>query len=299
MKLSHYYKCLFFVPFLPYFDAAKKCIKKTNIYNSGIVSFLFLAVCLSYLPFVDALIYPNFNENPYLTRRMQCAIAPYLFPLDHPMRATLDALFSQSRVIQDEKTLADAGFTIVAGPMKRSHVIVARHPLIPGYVFKLYLDSEDRLRKGVPHWLSLTRRCVGAQGIRQIIAREKIQHFLVPDKWLYLLPVYPFSNAVNPEPIVLIETDMEPESLETSILMWKTGITREHLDELYCILKHGFGGEGTMSLFVNVPSTQCRKFAFTDTESLKMKLKLKNVKRYLSEEMELYWDSLINPKTRK
>ena len=85
---------------------------------------------------------------------------------------------------------------------------------------------------------------------------------------------------------------MEPESLETSIQMWKTSITPEHLDEHYSILKHGLGGEGTMSLFVNVPATKHRKFAFTDTESLKVKLKLKNVKRYLSEEMALYWDSL-------
>ena len=147
--------------------------------------FTFWALCL--ICFADlgsadaALIYPNFNDNPHLTARMQSAIAPYLLPLDHPMRAILDSIFSQSRVIQDEKTLADAGFIIVAGPMSRSFVIVARHPLIPGYVFKLYLDSEDRLRKEVAHWISLTRRCVGAQGIRQIIERKKIQHFLVPE----------------------------------------------------------------------------------------------------------------------
>lgn len=261
-------------------------------------TFTFLAFCLSYfanLPSSHAVFnYPNFNDNPSLTDRMRSTIAPYLLPLDHPMKAKLDSIFSQSRVIQDERTLADAGFTIVAGPMHRSFVIVARHPLIPGYVFKLYLDSEDRLRKEVSHWLSLTRRCVGAQGIRQIIERKKIRHFLVPDKWLYLLPVYPFSNALNPEPVILMETDMEPETLETSIQAWKTSITPEHLDELYSILKHGFGGEGTMSLFVNVPATKHGKFAFTDTESRKTKLKLQNIKRYLSHDMECYWDSLIN-----
>jgi hypothetical protein len=240
--------------------------------------------------------YPNFYDNPYLTDRMQVTIAPYLLPLDHPMKPTLDSIFSQSRVVQDQKTLTDAGFQIIAGPMPRSFVIVARHPQVPGFVFKIYLDSEERCREENPHWKSLAKRCAGAFGIRQIITRNNIRHFSVPDKWLYILPLHPFSNVQNLEPIVLMETDMQLESYEVTKQMWKTGITEEYLDELYFILKQGFGGHGTACLSVNVPFTKQGKFAFTDTESSRAELRLKNIKKYLSKDMEQYWDGLINPK---
>lgn len=254
--------------------------------------FILLALSLCCLANLSA--YRNFDENPYLTERMQVTIAPYLLPLDHPMKATLDSIFSQARVTESEQALMDAGFEIIAGPMKRSYIIVARHRAVPGYVFKLYLDSEKRYRKEVPHWLSLARRCAGAFGIRQIIQRENIRHFVVPDKWLYVLPVYPYSNTEGPEPILLMETDMEPESLEISSQMWTTVITHEHLDELYAILKSGYGGSGALSLHGNVPFTKQGKFAFIDTEKPKKRLPLKYIKKYLSTDMTSYWDSLIH-----
>ncbi len=242
---------------------------------------------------IAALDYPHFNDNPYLTPRLQSTIAPYLLPLDHPIKSTLDTIFSQSRVIENEKSLTDAGFEWIAGPMPLSFIIVARHPQVPGYVFKIYLDSEKRCRKEIPHWQWLARRCAGAFGIRQIIAREKIRFFSVPDKWLYLLPVYPHSKEPNPQPVLLVETDMEPVSYEMTQDMWKNNVTRKHLDELYCILKQGFGGNGTIFLYENIPFTKRGKFAFTDTEDPRTQLELKHVKRYLSKEMQRYWESLI------
>lgn len=259
---------------------------------------ILLALCLGYFAGLSAshavLNYPHFYDNPHLTERMQVTIAPYLLPLDHPMKATLDLIFSQARVTESETALTDAGFEIIAGPMKRSYIFVVRHPEIPGYVFKLYLDSEKRFRKEVPHWLSLARRCAGAFGIRKIIERENICHFLVPDKWLYIFPVYPHSNELDPEPILLMETDMEPENLEVSAHMWNTVITPQHLDELYAILRHGYGGSGALSLFGNVPFTKKGKFAFIDTEKPKAHLPLKYIRKYLSKDMEIYWDSLIH-----
>jgi hypothetical protein len=135
-------------------------------------------------------VHPNFRDNCFLNKEMQSRIAPHLLPSDHPMRLKVDAIFSQSRVVESKRTLLDAGFVIIAGPMPHSFVIVARHPEVPGYVFKLYPDSEKRCRKNVPHWRWLVRRCEGAQGIRNIIKRKNIRHFTVPDKWLCVLPVY-------------------------------------------------------------------------------------------------------------
>lgn len=234
------------------------------------------------------------SQNPFLSERMGHLIAPYLLPSDHPMKARLDSIFSQTGVLENERTFADAGFSIIAGPMPFSFVVVARHSEIPGYVFKLYLDSDSRRRKKIPHWMWLLRRCVGARGIKKIIEQKKIRHFSVPDKWLYLLPALPFSS--HPQPVILMETDMQPESRQVNRQKWKTVVTREHLDELYSILKEGHGGHGTGFLDNNVPFTRSGKFAFTDTEDPQAKLKLQHIKTYLSHEMAEYWDTLINRK---
>lgn len=260
---------------------------------------VFFALSLSYfapLSATDATLnYPNFQDNPLLDRGMQASIAPFLLPIDHPIKPALDSIFSTSRAIENERTLVDAGFTVIAGPMLYSFVIVARHPAVPGFVFKLYLDSESRLRKEIPHWKWLVRRCAGAWGIKKVIKRENIRYFSVPDKWLYVLPVYPYSNVLNPQPIVLVETDMEPEAPEVTKHMWKTAIRHKHLDELYSILKEGHGGRGTLCLPSNVPYTKSGKFAFTDTEDPRAELKLTHVTKYLSKDMQRYWDSLIDP----
>jgi hypothetical protein len=259
---------------------------------------LFLALslsCFATLSATDAALnYPNFKDNPFLDKRMQSSIAPFLLPLDHPIKPMLDSIFSTSRAIENERTLVDAGFTVIAGPMPFSFIIVARHPAVPGFVFKVYLDSESRLRKQIPHWKWLVRRCIGARGIRNVIKHENIRYFLVPDKWLYVLPVYPYSNVLNPQPIILVETDMEPESHQVSEHMWKTAVRSKHLDELYSILKQGYGGSGTLCLSHNVPYTKSGKFAFTDTEDRRADLKLTYIKKYLSKDMQHYWDSLIN-----
>lgn len=253
---------------------------------------LFFFLLLSLKCFAE-LNYPHFKDNPSLDVRMQSKIAPYLLPLDHPMKAKLDLIFSQSRVLENERTFVNAGFEVIAGPRVYSFVIVARHPEIPGYVFKLYLDSETRMRNDVPHWKWLVRRCEGAQSIRKVIKRKNILHFSVPDKWLYVLPAYPFSSVQNPEVIILMETDMELETKEVSRQMWKTGVTRKHLDELYSIFKHGYGGPGIVKLPANVPYTKNGTFAFTDTEDPPANLKLKYIKKYLSKEMQRYWDTLL------
>jgi hypothetical protein len=237
---------------------------------------------------VSAFAYPNFEDNPYLDTKMRSLIAPHLLPLDHPAKPLLDLIFSQSRVVENKKSLLDAGFIILA-EMPTSYVIVAKHPSIPGYVFKLYLDSEKRCKRKIPSWQWLTRRCQGAKKIREIIQKKKLRYFIVPDKWLYILPLYPLSQESNPQPIILIETEME--LYHNSKLAWKTFIKPKHLDELYTILKSGYG---STHLDVNVPYTLRRKFVFIDTESPKRSPNLTRVKKYLSSDMQNYWDTLIH-----
>jgi len=253
--------------------------------------FFFLTLCcfvLGYSGKSQTIPYPNFHENPLLDDPMRKLMALHLFPLDHQLKAKLDTIFSQSRATQNQKTLIDAGFVILdTRPI--SYITLARHPEIPGYIFKLYLDSEQRTNKGVPHWLGLARRCQGAKKIREVIKKKKLRHFIVPDKWLYILPPYPMSEESQPQPAILVETYIElGENAEQA---WKTRIKRQHLDELYTIYKSGYG---SVHVPGNIPYAKNGKFAFIDTESPKKDLKLKVVKKYLSKEMQQYWDYLIN-----
>jgi hypothetical protein len=216
---------------------------------------------------------------------MQERIAPYLLPLTHPFKPALDAIFSASRPTENEASLAQAGFATIA-VKKNTYVHVVRHPAVPGYVFKLHLDSELRQKLQKPGWFWLANRCEGAEKIRHLIKSKKIKHFVAPDKWLYPLPYSPNPNAKS---VVLLATDMRLVSHSKSQQAWKKAGHRV-LEELYIVLSHGYG---SWFLTGNVPYTKSGKFAFIDTEYPKREISLGKVKHYLSEEMQAYWEWLI------
>ena len=237
----------------------------------------------------QSLLYSHIKDNPYLDQHMQAKIEPYLLPHNHPYKAAIDLIFSASRVSSTKETLVQAGFEIIAHMEGRSYVIVARHPAVPGYVFKIYPDSETRVRTDKPHYVLLLERCIGAAHIRHTIAKKQIRHFTVPDKWLYVLPHYPLSTEANSQPVILIATDMELTDPATSDRAW-LNVGREELRELYAILKEGYG---SVRVGGNIPYTKNGTFAFTDTEHMKRDLDLKIVNKYISKEMQPYWNKLI------
>jgi len=230
--------------------------------------------------------YPNFNDNPLLSKEMKQKMAPHLLPLNHPVKPILDQIFSQSRVTDNKQSILDAGFTIIA-EMPRSFTFVVRHPLVEGYVFKIHLDSEKKGRYGTPSWEWLTLRCVRAKKIIDLIHKYGMIHFSVPDKWLYPLPLNQNPKRKNAQPVVLLATDMELTSLDESRAAWKTLANPRLLDELYIILHAGYSSSQLAS---NIPYSKNGTFAFTDTE--KEPYALRRVTRYLSKEMQAYWKSI-------
>lgn len=229
--------------------------------------------------------YPNFTDNHMISESMTWLMPPYLLPLDHHLKPTLDALFGGSRVTANLETLTNAGFVTLYNQSLSSYVIVARHPAVEDYLFKIYLDSELRKKVDKDNWIWLTRRCIGAERIRKIIQKKQFKHFVVPDKWLYPLPYFPGAK----QPVILVVQDMHLVSEPDTRKAWKTEITKEHLDELYYILKKGCG---SLYLTGNIPYTKEGKFAFIDTEYPKRKIKVKKLRKHFSEEMQLYWDEL-------
>jgi hypothetical protein len=234
--------------------------------------------------------YENFDDNPSIDQQMRGMIRPYLLPLDHPMKGALDLIFSESRAIENEATFANAGFdTLFVRPA--TYIRVARHPLLPDHLLKVYLDNETRQKAGIPGWGWLLNRCKAAKSIRKLIKKKNLQHFSVPDKWLYPLP----ATRDSQHPVILIVTEMNLVGSWKTRKAWKNA-TQEHLDELFCILSHGYA---STDLINNIPYTQEGKFACIDTEHPKRKLKYSHIRSHLSKPMQAYWDELVKRKGKR
>ena len=234
--------------------------------------------------------YPNFTDNPAINHRMRRVMAKYLLPLNHPMKPILDSIFSKSRAIENKDTLKKAGFRIIF-EQKRSFIIVAKHPKVPGYLFKIYTDSASIYKDGMVGWELFKTRCAVAKKIRNIIKRHKLRHFTVADKWLYPLPIEPKSRCANSEPVILMVKDMHIYPTKKSKRMWQTKATRKQLRQLYVVFKKGYG---SAFLSNNVPYTKNGKCAFIDTEYKKRNITLWLVNRFLSKKMSHYWDRLVD-----
>lgn len=210
----------------------------------------------------------------------------YLLPAKHPLKKTLEKIFASPHVIDNQATIDEAGFTTLYH--QASGMRVLKHERLPGYLVKTYLNDERERPGDDIQWM--VDRCLGAANIRHLIREEKIGCFTVPDKWIYLLPGQPFASSRQQIAILLV-TDMELVSRERSVKAWQTKITRKHLQELHCILSHGFG---SLYLPYNIPYTKNGTFAFVDTAYPQRVFDLTRINRYLSHPMRRYWNVLIN-----
>jgi hypothetical protein len=232
--------------------------------------------------------YPHFDDNPYINDAMQNKMRPYLLPLNNKLKASLDKIFNRSRAIQNKASFAKAGFiTLFHQPY--SHIRVAKHTALPGYLLKVYFDTDALKDKA--GWDRFTERCQGARSVRRLIKEKNLKHFSVPDKWLYPLPFSNIPSTIKPnlQTVVLVVTDMNLVSLRESRKAWRSKVTHKHLDELYCILSHGFGSR---VLPHNIPYGKNGTFACIDTEAPEH-FDYDRVRKYLSPKMLAYWDELV------
>lgn len=219
-------------------------------------------------------------------------IYPFLLPSNHSLKPALQSIFTQSRATFSDDSMQSAGFEIKFR-QPRSFIRVASHPLLPGVLIKAYLDSDTRIKNGIPGWKWFIYRCEGAKKVRNIIKSSRVKNFVVPDKWIYPLPLNPSPPAVqniDPKPIILIVKDMQLVSKAANKEAWKTKITRKHLCELYQILSQAGGSSYRPD---NITYTRNGTFAFIDTEYPKKKPDYKSIRPYLREDMQHYWDKLV------
>jgi len=239
--------------------------------------------------------YNDFNSNPFMSAEERAAIKDYLLPINHPLKPILDSIFRVKRATLNSEAMDESGFTIKF-KQPRSFIIVASHPQLPGYLLKLYLDSELRKKHGVPGWKWFVQRIQGATKILTIITARNSKYFVVPKKWMYPLPIHPavpISPAFERKNEILVVQDMRLVSNENNLEAWKTVITKKHLHDFYAILKFA-GGDSYRA--TNVAYTQDGTFAFIDTEYKTRHPNYYTIQRYLSAEMAHYWGQLVTKK---
>ncbi len=238
---------------------------------------------------------PIYSRSPDLPSSVLDEVEPYLISSSHPCKKMLDSLFTASRVTLNADTFTQAGFKWKK-VQPRSFIIVARHPLLEGYVVKVSLDNELRRKKGKPEWQWFALRCEGAEKIAKIIKKKEIRHFVVAKKWIYPLPpepAPPSTSEYSRKYVLLLAQDMNLVSKTENLNLWKTKITAGHLKELFKIISRANGSSYRAD---NIPFTTSGKIAFIDTEYPDRKPDYKSIRHFLSDEMRDYWDDLVRHK---
>jgi hypothetical protein len=169
---------------------------------------------------------------------------------------------------------------------------VAIHPMIAGYVFKVFfVDERKREREKSSGWKGFVARCNRAEQIRRVIQEHRIQHFKVPRKWLFRVPRH-LSCDPDDHPVILVAEFQDLFSQKESEYAWLHSVTESHLDELYTIINCA---GGTSYRPDNIPLTRQGWFAFIDTEHFTDRHDYESIAPYLSCQMREYWSNLATP----
>ena len=234
----------------------------------------------------------NWIKSPYVNESTWEMVEPYLLPENHPIREQLDRIFCvQTRVIASSDTLKEAGFP-KPNPRPYSHAIISHHPLLKGYLVKMFSDSQPK----VVDWEQWLRRIKGAISIQEFIIKyDYADFFKVPKKWIYPLPAEPSpSEGSFRKNFICVVEDMEILEKAASYAKWKGDyMTPEKLEAIFHVLKEE-GLSDSVRAF-NLPIAKDDKIAILDTEHHhKWPVRYAILAEYLSPEMQVYWQSLID-----
>lgn len=246
--------------------------------------------CNPYLSITS--LFKDYASHPYISQETWQRVKPYLLPHNHPIRPVLDLMFSKKRISQSLLSLQEAGFKTRGGPNNHSKTIFCRHKNLKGSVVKIIPDEyhADEVTR-------LIARIVGAETAQGIIDKYNYHKIMkVPRKWLYVLPPEP-----SPPPeysrknFILVADDMNIFAREENYPIWQSFLmTKERLHAIYTVITEG--GFNDCVYAFNIPFAKDGKTAFIDTEDHhKWPIPYRLLRKYLSPEMQLYWDQLTLP----
>jgi hypothetical protein len=222
------------------------------------------------------------------------AVQPYLLPLGHPVKKTLDLIFSQNRPLLSSKNMKKAGFYHYT-PSDKS-IIVSGHPRLKGYLIKTYLDTCC-----LPEWKLWIQRIVGANQVRESIDAWGYSSIMkAPKKWIYVLPANqppPQGEGYYPKHYVLVVQDMGLLSDAANLQNWRHNVTGDFLNAFYNFVM--INGLVDSYYIDNSPFCFDRKIAFVDTEHYNVDVihfpgRQQVLFEYLSPNMRKQWEQLIS-----
>lgn len=213
----------------------------------------------------------GFVKPPGVSDEWWERITPHLISKNHPLKKKLDKLFAKKRIIKNQKSLLRSGFDIMP-PQQHTHVIIASHPQIPGYLLKLYTDNQ-KYHMRLPEYYLWVFRAEGARLVREIIAKRHWEGiFKAPQKWIYPIPLSskaPKSKGKKiyyPKQFILVVEDMNIHSEKRCAKLWKSGlINSELLSCLQELLQEAGLWDGAKP--ANIPFSRDGRIAFVDTQS--------------------------------
>ncbi len=211
-------------------------------------------------------------------------VSPFMLPDDHPIKKKLDTIFSEPDVIKDTLSFYRAGFHM-RRPANARKIIVATHRDLNGYIFKLFLDSQEINTE----WQHFLKRIYGSKLIRKTIEEKAYTaSFKVPYKWLYLIP-----NKTEGRKFILIAEDMNLLPHLNNKATWKNQMTYEQVYMLWDIFE-------TCGLYDsvyihNVPFCKDLKMAFVDTEDFyHWPVPYNRLNKHFSKAKRQFWKKITN-----
>lgn len=189
----------------------------------------------------------------------------YLLPKDHFLQSQLKDLFVRPKMFNSKNEWRAAGFNV----SNRVHrgLMVASHPNAKGYLFKKFqsiISQKEQLE-------NFLERLEGADALRQFIQKRKMQHIIVPQKWLYKLPkIFTGDTSEERAYILIVEKIDLCEGCSHNIGQIAPkyyNMDYETLKEL-CNVVYFF--RGLDSVLGNMPFTRQNQIAFIDTEKWRL-----------------------------
>lgn len=237
----------------------------------------FTVILLTLTTFIDALVLDPEQETK-----------EYLLPSDNFYGNALKKIFSKSDSDLTPQTIKKLGFKILDN--LGLHVLVAKHPSLPGYVFKFFKYGEF---PGIDwqHWIN---RIEGAKLIQEGIDTFGYKKFFkVPKKWLFKTNATQMIEGVKYPCYILIAEDMQPESRKVNHKIWRSQTTSKILIALHKMIKtYGLRDSARVA---NVPYCKYGKIAFVDTEAYNSwPVNYHPLLEFLSSKNKNYWRALVH-----
>ena len=191
-----------------------------------------------------------------------------------PTLMPLADLFVDPTMFTSRKAWRRAGFEVF-DPAKDTECMVAAHPSAPGYLFKKYPDS-------VPHSVqrdNFAARSKGATRVAELIGRERLEHVVVPSKYVYELP-----RSFGKSAQILVVERIDIVGRDASERLYED-VAEPVLRDLLRVL---VAYPGLDSNSKNVQFTRGGKIAFVDLENYRRpdrrEVTLKSIGGYLSKD---------------